>query len=235
MNLILLDEADLSEGQARLQGVRARHVREVLKRGVGDSLRIGLLNGPLGTGSILHLDADGVTLQCRWDETPPRPAVDLLLALPRPKVMKRLWAQLAALGVRRIYLTCYFDSHILEPAQVDALLREGLQQARDTHLPQVEIHKQLKPLIEDHLRDYAVKLLGHPGVADTIQSRQPRPQTLLALGPEGGWSAYEQALFEAHDFQPVGLGTRVLRSDTACIAALALVHQELATGDFNGG
>jgi RsmE family RNA methyltransferase len=235
MNLILLDEMDVTGGVARLGDDRARHIREVLKLRVGDRLRVGRLNGPLGTGCIARIDADEVTLHCTWEDSTPRPPVDLLLAMPRPKVMRRLWAQLAAMGVRRIFLThaekverYYFDSHVLQPEKVDTLLREGLQQARDTHMPQVEIHRQLKPLLEDHLRDYAVKLVSHPGAADAIQSRQPRKQTLLALGPEGGWSDSEVDLFQANDFHPVGLGPRVLRSDTACIAALALLHDAIA-------
>jgi 16S rRNA U1498 N3-methylase RsmE len=106
------------------------------------------------------LIADGaVVLACAFDTaTPPRPPIDLLLALPRPKVMRRLWAQLAALGVGQIILTNaervernYFDTHVLTPECYRPLLVEGLQQARDTRLPVVSIHRQFKVLIEDDL------------------------------------------------------------------------------------
>src|SRR5688500_19330680 len=98
-------------------------------------------------------------LHCAFEAAPaPRPPVDLLLALPRPKVMRRLWAQLAALGVGRILLTNaarvernYFDTHVLTSDCYRPLLVEGLQQARDTRLPVVSIHRQLKILVEDHL------------------------------------------------------------------------------------
>ena len=85
-------------------------------------------------------------------------AVDLLLALPRPKVMRRLWAQIAAMGVGQIILTNaervernYFDTHVLTPECYRPLLVEGLQQARDTRLPRVSIHRQFKVLVEDEL------------------------------------------------------------------------------------
>src|SRR5205823_10500285 len=101
--------------------------------------------------------ADGaVEPHCAFDATvPPRPPIDLLLALPRPKVMRRLWAQLAALGVGQIMLTNaervernYFDTHVLKPECYRPLLVEGLQQARDTRLPNVSIHRQFKVLVE---------------------------------------------------------------------------------------
>ena len=91
-------------------------------------------------------------------DTPPRPAIDLLLAAPRPKVMRRLWAQIAALGVGQIILTNaekvernYFDTHMLAPDTYRPLLIEGLQQARDTRLPSVSIHRRFRVLIEDEL------------------------------------------------------------------------------------
>lgn len=160
MNLILItsDELDAT-GRAHLTDQRAGHIHSVLKPEIGQELRVGLLNGPLGRGVIEAVSASLVTLACEFDaEPPPRPAIDLLLAMPRPKVLKRLWAQLAALGVGRIILTnaekverFYFDTHVLEPDFYNARLIEGLQQARDTHLPDVTIVKNLKPFLENEL------------------------------------------------------------------------------------
>jgi 16S rRNA (uracil1498-N3)-methyltransferase len=179
-----------------------------------------------------------VTLECAFEATtPPQPRVDLLLALPRPKVMRRLWAQLAALGVGRIILTNaarvernYFDTHILAPECYRPLLIEGLQQSRDTRLPIVSVHRQLKVLVEDHLGASSAgerRLVANPGSAMSVTAaigRAPAERVLLAIGPEGGWTDYEVALLEAHGFEAVGMGPRTLRTDTACIALLALVH-----------
>jgi RsmE family RNA methyltransferase len=188
--------------------------------------------------------ADGtVELRCAFDATvPSRPRVDLLLALPRPKVMRRLWAQIAALGVGQIILTNaervernYFDTHVLRPECYEPLLVEGLQQARDTLRPRVSIHRQLKVLIEDELNGLfpsGLRLLAQPATEKSLSEavHQAPERILLAVGPEGGWNTFETNLFEAHRFQSAGLGPRILRTDTACVAALAIVHDAMNSG-----
>jgi RsmE family RNA methyltransferase len=245
MNLILCEAADLQEsGMATLTGVRAAHVREVLRAAAGDEVRVGIVDGPSGRGTIVSIADDRVDLRCQFEaEVPPRPAIDLLLALPRPKVMRRLWAQLAAIGVGRIILTNasrverhYFDTHILSEATYRPLLIEGLQQARDTRLPLVSIHRQFRVLVEDDLdglSDAETRLVAHPGNAPSMTTAiasgtAPLPaRVLLAIGPEGGWNGFELDLLQRHRFTPIALGPRTLRTDTACIALLALLHAAL--------
>ena len=241
MNLILIHQHEPdSEGLVRLTGERAEHIRSVLKASHGKTLRIGLLNGPKGRGTVEKVSGREVVLQCEFDEKiPPLPAVDLLLALPRPKVMKRLWAQLAALGVGRILLTnaekverYYFDSHILEPDFYNARLIEGLQQAGDTLLPEVRIIKELKPFLEDELNSVfpmsGTRLIADPSGKQNIFQTLEKAKVaniLLAVGPEGGWTTYELALFSTHGFQVFSAGPRILRADTACVALLSMVSE----------
>jgi len=241
VNLILIDPAELaSDGTVTLRDARGRHVQQVLKAAPGTTVRIGLIDGPLGVGTITDAAEDSVALQCAFGETPPRPAVDLLLALPRPKVMRRLWAQLSALGVGRIILTNaarvernYFDTHVLSPGCYRPLLLEGLQQARDTRVPPVTIHRQFRQLVEDDLdalSDAPLRLVTHPGATATIRdaiSNQRGKRVLLAVGPEGGWNAFELDLLEGHAFQRVGMGPRTLRSDTGCVALIAVSHEAI--------
>lgn len=241
MNLILLEDRDFSDPlHAIVTDARAAHLLNVLRVTPGQSVRVGRLDGPFGVGTV-RLAADGcVTLECELEnDTPPRPPIDLLLALPRPKVMRRLWAQLAALGVGRIILTNasrverdYFDTHILTEASYRPLLIEGLQQARDTRLPQVSIHRQFRILVEDHLSDLCpsgARLVADPSgtmsIRDALAGCEER--VLLAIGPEGGWNDFELNLLEAHGFSRVGLGSRTLRADTACVALLSLAHASL--------
>jgi len=245
MNLVLLYPNEIDgDNVARLHGTRVAHMRNVLKLQAGDSVRIGILDGPKGTGTVSVIHQDEVVLQCVWNsETPGRPRIDLLLALPRPKVMKRLWAQLAALGIGRIILTNawkvernYFDTHVLGPAFYRPRLIEGLQQASDTHLPEVSIHKQFKVLVEDKLDELCpagVRVVAHPGskkrMSDISGSQLSGERILLAVGPEGGWMDYELKLLETHRFKPVGMGERILRTDTACVALLAVLHENIRT------
>jgi 16S rRNA (uracil1498-N3)-methyltransferase len=186
-------------------------------------------------------------LRCRLEtDVPPRPAIDLLLAVPRPKVMRRLWPQIAALGVGRIILTNaekvernYFDTHVLSPATYRALLIEGLQQARDTRLPIVSIHRQLRPLVEDRLAglfEDGLRLVADPSARTPLSAvalASGDERLLLAIGPEGGWNAFELDLLAAHGFQSVGMGPRTLRTDTACVALLALAHSAIRASEIS--
>jgi 16S rRNA (uracil1498-N3)-methyltransferase len=250
VNLILLEPSEVAgDGTASLSGARAEHVRDVLGAAPGATIRVGVVNGPVGTASVSALSDGRVALQCTFAGTiPERPRVDLLLALPRPKVVRRLWAPLAALGLGQVILTNagkverdYFGSHLLQEDTYTPLLLEGLQQARDTRVPVVSVHRRLKVLVEDDLdRLFPAgrRIVAHPGggaegersVGVTLAGVGAADRVLVAVGPEGGWSEFELALLERHGFARVGMGPRTLATSTACIALLALVHDALRHG-----
>lgn len=233
MNRILYRPGEPVAGILTLKDERAKHIRNVLKSAPGDELRLGRLNGPLATGTVESAGPEGVRVRLNETAPPPRPETELLLALPRPKVLRRLLPQIAALGVRRLYLTNaarverpYFDTHILEPQIMESLLIEGLTQAGDTWLPEVRVVRQLKPFLEDELSQATSagqRRVLHPGAHPLLQNLcSTAASTLLAIGPEGGWIPYEMERFEQLGFATVSLGPRILRSDTATLAALAL-------------
>ena len=242
MNLILLNESDHIDGSCvTLADARGTHLLKVLRVTTGQTVRVGWIDGPLGTGTVESVSDGRVTLRCVFEvDAPPRPRVDVLLALPRPKVLRRLWAQFAALGVGQIILTNasrverdYFDTHVLTEACYRPLLIEGLQQAQDTRVPLVSVHRQFRILVEDRLDDLfrtGVRLVADPrgtrSVANELARRDGR--VLLAIGPEGGWNDFELRLLETRGFTPVGLGPRTLRVDTAGVALLSHVHSSLA-------
>ena len=243
MNLILIDASEVdAQGNAVLTGDRARHVREVLGVQPGTSIRVGVINSLRGRGMVQEVTDSRVVLRCELNEDPPPvPRVDLLLALPRPKVMRRLWAQLAAIGVGRIILTnaakverAYFDSHVLRPEVYRPFLIEGLQQAQDTTVPEVSIRKQLKILVEDELDiifPYGGRILADPSTPHRVRDllfNDPNMRLLVAVGPEGGWTDYEKDLLQRHGFKPVSMGPRTLRADTACVSILAMISEAIA-------
>jgi 16S rRNA (uracil1498-N3)-methyltransferase len=242
MNIILLRGGEISgEGRVTLSDRRARHMIGVLKCQPGQSVRMGILNGPPGSGTVDAVDGPSVTLS--WapsDQPPPEPRVDLLLALPRPKVMKRLWAPLASLGVGRIVVTqaakverTYFETHWIEPESYEPLLMEGLEQAGATGLPEVLVRRRFKPLVEDELDELfpsGVRIIAQPGEGGVPGCVRGAARAVLAIGPEGGWTQFEEGLLQEEGFVPIGLGWRTLRSDTACIALLAVVKQAMAGG-----
>jgi 16S rRNA (uracil1498-N3)-methyltransferase len=239
LNLVLIEPVEIgAEGRVIVSGARAAHLLNVLHVEPGHTVRIGVVDGPRGIGTVNAIGDGTVALRCALDaDIPPRPNIDLLLAVPRPKVMRRLWAQIAALGVGQIILTNaekvernYFDTHILAPDTYRPLLIEGLQQARDTRLPIISTHRQFKVLVEDHLDALfatGLRVVADPSattpLGDVVRASTAE-RVLLAIGPEGGWNAFELGLLEAHGFQKAGMGPRTLRTDTACIALLALAH-----------
>jgi 16S rRNA (uracil1498-N3)-methyltransferase len=195
----------------------------------------------MGTATVLE-DSPQLKLSCDLTgPISPRPRIDLLLAMPRPKVMNRLWPVLSSLGVGRVLISNawkternYFDTHVLEPEHIRKGLIEGLQQARDTRLPQVSVHRQFKKLIEDELDavgPYAARLVAHPTEeafpVDTLAHLSADERVLLAVGPEGGWTPYELEMLTSHGFTAASWGPRPLRTDTACAVLLGLIHAAL--------
>lgn len=248
MNLILIERGELADGRVRLTGGRASHIRGVLRTPTGGTVRLGVIDGPTGEGTVLSCDATGVVLDCRLDgPVPLRPRVDLLLAVPRPKVLNRLWAQLAAIGVGRIMLTnaekverMYFDTHVLGEAHRRTRLIEGLAQAKDTRVPEVTVHRRFKVLIEDELDALcgeAARVVADASFGDQPSAAIPTGsgRVVVAVGPEGGWTPYELDLLTGHGFRGFGLGPRTLRADTACVAVLTLVHERLACAGVPAG
>ena len=226
MNLLLITDEDfLADGTVRLCGRRAWHAREVLKAEPGEQLRVGRVGGLVGDGEVLESSPDELRLRVSLaHEPPPRPEVDLLLAMPRPKALKRILPAAASLGVDRIVLInayrvekSYFQSKVLAEPFVHRLLLEGLEQARDTRMPRVLVRDRLRPFVEDELGDLFAtagqRLIAHP-VPDPNGSEPPTvgsEPTVIAIGPEGGWVPFELELLKAHGFHPIVLGARTLR------------------------
>ncbi|WAG78695.1 16S rRNA (uracil(1498)-N(3))-methyltransferase [Metapseudomonas furukawaii] len=232
MNLLLLEDADfIAANRARLEGRRLKHLHEVHRAEAGDSLRVGRLGGSMGQGHLLRLDADMAELEVTLDQPPPaKLPLTLLLALPRPKMLRRVLQTVAAMGVPRLVLLnsyrvekSFWQTPFLEPEAIREQLILGLEQARDTRLPDVLIEKRFKPFVEDRLPALAADtlgLVGHPGDFPACPRAVERPVT-LAIGPEGGWIPYEVEKLQTAGLQPVQLGERILRVETAVTALLA--------------
>ena len=237
MNRILFTQVEIDEDKViEVDDYRAVHMIKVLHVEIGQMVRVGIINGPSGNAEVIGVDGRQVLLNPVWKNVPATSCLSLLLALPRPKVLKRLWAPLASLGLNKIIITNagkvernYFDTHWLEPENYQPLLIEGLVQAGDTLLPEVIIHRRFKPFIEDELDALlpdSTRILAHPRTNQKFRDLKPTSkQLLLAIGPEGGWSEYELDLLQQHKFQSVSAGPRVLRTDVACIALLTLAGE----------
>lgn len=232
MNLLLLEAADfVAADRVVLRDRRLTHLHEVHRAEAGERLRVGLLGGQMGQGHLLRLDATEAELKIELQQTPPaKLPVTLLLALPRPKMLRRVLQTVASMGVPRLVLLnsyrvekSFWQTPFLEPQAIREQLLLGLEQARDTVLPEVIIEKRFKPFVEDRLPQLVAGtrgLVGHPGDYPTCPRALSEPVT-LAIGPEGGWIPYEVEKLTEAGLQPVQLGDRILRVETAVSALLA--------------
>ena len=232
MNLLLLEEADfISADRVVLRDRRLKHMQEVHRSEVGDSLRVGRVGGLLGSAELLRLEPREAELSVAFDREPPaKLPLTLVLALPRPKMLRRVFQTVATMGVQKVILVnsyrvekSFWQTPFLEPAAIREQLILGLEQARDSVLPEIVIEKRFKPFVEDRLPaivDGTLGLVGHPGDFPACPRTVEQPVT-LAIGPEGGWIPYEIELLRASGLNPVQLGERILRVETAVTALLA--------------
>ena len=232
MNLLLLEAADfVAADRVVLRDRRLTHLHEVHRAEAGECLRVGLLGGQMGQGQLLRLDATEAELKIELQQTPPaKLPVTLLLALPRPKMLRRVLQTVASMGVPKLVLLnsyrvekSFWQTPFLEPQAIREQLLLGLEQARDTVLPEVIIEKRFNPFVEDRLPQLVAGtrgLVGHPGDYPACPRALSEPVT-LAIGPEGGWIPYEVEKLTEAGLQPVQLGDRILRVETAVSALLA--------------
>lgn len=231
MNLILLEPSDFTAaGRVRLLGRRAAHVASVLRANPGDELSVGLLGDRMGRGIVRSSTREEAELDVTLDRDPPPPLpLTLIVALPRPKVLNRVVAAAASMGVKRIVIVnawrvekSYWSTPRLDPDNLRLQSILGLEQARDTILPLVETRRLFRPFVEEELPALAAgtrALVAHP-VAAEVCPRQVREPVTLAIGPEGGFIGKEIESLVRAGFTPVTIGPRILRVETA-IASLA--------------
>jgi RsmE family RNA methyltransferase len=231
VNLLLLFPEDFEDdARAVVRGRRARHARKILRARPGDELCVGLVDDRIGRARVVALDARELVLDVRLEHPPPPPlAATLVLALPRPPVLGRVLSAAASFGVKRIVLLhtrrvekTYWQASALAPEAMRERLVLGLEQARDTVLPELWLRQRLRPFVEDELPDLlggARGVFAHPGQRARGDVAIATP-AVVAVGPEGGFLDHEVDLLSRAGMEPVSLGPRVLRVETAVAALL---------------
>ena len=232
MNIVLLREQDwVTNSTVKLTDYRAYHLINVIKVEVNQTLRVGLLDGDRGSATVTKFSDNTVKLEVELSEAPlPRHPIHLVLALPRPKMLRRVFRSVAEFGVAELHLIhsyrvekSYWQSPFLHEDKIDMALIQGLERAGDTVLPRVHQHKRFKPFAEDVLPSISEQrslLIAHPGPNPLLPTDTKQPTTLL-VGPEGGFIDYEVDLAKEAGAKAVSLGSRILSVDTAVCAALA--------------
>ena len=226
MNLVLLEPSDfIDQNRIRLYGRRLLHVTQVHRATEGKRLRVGLVNGMVGEGRIERIDSTALEMSVELKEDPPQPLpVQLVLALPRPKILNRTIAAAASMGIPEIDIInswrvekAYWDSPRLSEDNLRSQSILGLEQAGTTTLPAIRLHKLFTPFVRDKLAQEIpgkLALLAHPD-ARVEAPRGISGNVVLAIGPEGGFIDREVETFREIGFKEVCLGRRVLRVETA--------------------
>jgi len=196
------------------------------------------VNGPRGKGTVRSIGAEALGLAFAWgDEPPPLAPVVLVVGLPRPQTARKLLQEAAALGVRALHFAAtekgepgYAGSVLWRSGEWRRHLVAGAEQAFDTRLPEASHGRPLEAVLaalEDGAVRVALDNYEAPQALGTLTLPARPSAVVLALGPERGWSAAERDLLRLRGFAFAHLGPRVLRAETAAVAAVAIVKSRL--------
>ncbi len=235
MNIILVDKNDYTDDPdvVRIEGRRFIHIKKVLSPEKGNFLKCGEVDGLMGTAQVLSMHDNYVDLKVSFVDQPPKELrVQVIIALPRPIALKRILQNVTAMGVKRIFIInaervekSYWQSSVLENSSINNQLILGLEQARDTVLPELRLCRSFKLFVENDLPEIikgTKAILAHPGSDKVLPSLFEGPKT-IAIGPEGGFSEYEIEKLSGCGFDMISIGERILKTATAVTALIAKV------------
>ena len=256
MNLILFEENELPEPLEGNYVVsvgssdrRYIHCTKILKVVPGSVCRVGIIDGHMHDAQVSELSESRMTFTFTKLSVRPIKAlsdmkISLILAMPRPKVLDRLWPVFAQLGFRRVMLinaerveNQYFHTHVVTEANFKPKLIKGLEQASvSTRLPEVSVDKRPLDVFLAKRLDVAFppekcnRFICHPGSEDSgfvPPAFDLSKETVIALGPEGGWLDFEIAQLRERGFVPVTCSSRIFTTDVAVIALTAAITSRL--------
>jgi 16S rRNA (uracil1498-N3)-methyltransferase len=229
VNIVLFEPGEIGAALSRADP-RAVHVLEILRRKEGDLFDAGIVNGPLGKGTVAQIGPGAVNFRFEAvSEPPPSDPLHVVVALPRPQTARKILNEAASLGVASIR---FFGSEKGEPGYgASRLWRtlewrrhlvDGASQAFDTRLPDVMHHPGLGDAIAALPAGCTRIALDNYEATRRMTPAGAAFPLAIAFGPERGWSAAERALLRAGGFELEHLGARVLRTETAVVAAISI-------------
>ncbi len=235
MNIILLSKYDFIQDSTRvlIQDDRFIHILRVLNPKVGQSLKVGLLGGSCGYGIVESINSKEVMLNVVLNKLAPhRHPFDIVLALPRPKMLRRILRTIAEYGVDNLHLInsarvekSFWQSPLLQPEKIHDALMAGMERSKDTIMTNVLLHQRFRPFIEDKLLEicgdrncWLTDMNATRSAVDIDISSKP---SVVMIGPEGGFVPFETELAISTIAQPIHLGGRTLSVDTAVTTVLA--------------
>lgn len=236
MNLCILDSSDEFQTLS-VSDRRARHILRVLQKRQGDCIRAGTSDGRLGYAIIDAIGNDEIALHFSPESlAPPLRPLTVLLGTVRPIQGARIVKDLATLGVASIVFSptalgekSYTQSNFYRRKEYFQHALEGAEQAGNPRIPEISVAWSLQKALEAVEHGEGTKLVFHPDIAALPLSRTQveRTPVILAIGTERGWTLDELAQFEKAHFSLCALGDRILKTETAAIAAVSIILSKL--------
>ncbi|ENX19413.1 hypothetical protein F892_03581 [Acinetobacter vivianii] len=226
MNIVLLEPDHILNNDVwQIDNPRQlQHLRQHLELNVGDTLKVGIRQELRYLTEVLEISEQHIIVRpIQADRVPEKLPVHLILALPRPKVLRRIIMDAVTVGVERISLIhsyrvdkSYWQTPFLQ--QLDDYVTLGLEQAGDTIAPEIQLYKRFKPFVEDVLPTWINA--ERPAYVAHPYAEQHMPYAIqhgcsLIIGPEGGFIPYEIELLKKNGCQAMSIGNRILRTETA--------------------
>jgi RsmE family RNA methyltransferase len=243
VNIILFEDHELGNALPR-QDERTKHLIKVLHKKTGDSFDAGVLGGQIVSGRIEKINLDGsilVSLQTNKGP-PPKLPIRVAVGFPRPIQLRRLLRDISNMGAQAIDLVAtelgeksYRDTKLINDGGARSALIEGAVQARDTVIPALSTYTSLESWLrespwESSLPGPSPLLVAADNVRPEGAMSRINPMmrpVVIAIGSERGWSDRERNMLAAAGFLRLSLGSRALRTETACVAALVIVMEKI--------
>lgn len=227
MNIILLKENEL---HLAYNDERAQHMRKVLHMNVGDSVKVGIINGMKGMATILSSSEEGIDLEFNPEEDGSALyPLTMIIAQVRPICMKRILREAVSLGVGKLILPVsdlgeksYLNSSLYTEGEYKDILIDGAMQAGETGVSECILTGSLEEAIREAGEGELLLLDNVIGAKPLSSLDLQGKKVVLAIGPERGWSTRERQLFVDAGFSPCLLGSRILRTETAASAGAAV-------------
>ena len=234
MNQLIFTAAQkISHNRIKCLDYQHVHITNILKGAPDTLLKVAELNGLMGSARIASITESETILEIvELNKTPPpQIPLSIILALPRPQMMKRILQTVATMGVKDLILIqsnkvekSFWQSPVLYEEEINRQIILGLEQGMATQAPKIHFHKRFIPFMEDEISSYTQGKNGYLADMNThpiSEKCDKQKESIFAIGPEGGFTENEVQRFVQAGFAPVQLGQRILKVETAITVVAA--------------
>lgn len=243
MNICLFKQEELNRPLS-IKDERGEHIIKILHKKEGDTFSAGVINGMAGTATIKKIENGEITFDFKPEsEGKNLYPLKMIIGFPRPIQLKRLLRDIAALGVQEVHLTgtelgekSYMQSNLVEHGTAYQMLVDGTVQAASTHVPDLFLHKTLKECLESVISEKELcnnaknlklcldNINPTGSLFSVLQEQTEKPALVVAaIGSERGWTQKEREMLESAGYLRVGMGPRVMRTETAATVSASII------------